>query len=436
MTAITTSRVRRRLRVTGVVQGVGFRPYVHRLATDLALAGYVGNDSDGVFIEIEGDEPTLQRFRARLDDEAPPLARILGIESVDVVPRHEPGFAIVESHTLAAPRTFVAPDVTVCADCLAEMLDPGDRRWRYPFINCTNCGPRFTIMRRLPYDRPHTTMDQFVMCDACASEYNAPADRRFHAQPVACATCGPRLWFEGPDDVVEGIDAALAATQQTLSDGGIVAIKGLGGYHLACDATSSAALTTLRQRKQRADKPLAVMVRDLDTAHSLAYIDAREEALLSSVERPIVLVTKRPRTALADEVAPGNPSIGLLLPYTPLHHLLFMPVPESDITAPAALVMTSGNLTDEPICYEGADAARPAGEHRGCVVRRTTGPSTCPATTRWCGWVPGKARSCRSAVPAAMPRFRSACPSRWLRYWPWGQSSRTPFAWPPVAMRG
>ncbi len=356
MTALTAAPVRQRIRVNGVVQGVGFRPYVHRLATDLDLCGYVGNDSDGVFIEVQGDELTLHRFTELLVDEAPPLARIFGLESADVPLRHESGFRIVESHTLATPRTFVAPDVAVCADCLAEMFDPADRRWRYPFINCTNCGPRFTITRRLPYDRPHTTMDQFVLCDACAAEYNAPTDRRFHAQPVACASCGPRLWLVSRRGITHGTDAALGATQEMLTSGAIVAIKGLGGYHLACDATSPAAVATLRQRKHRGDKPLAVMVRDLETAHALAFIDRREEALLGSAERPIVLLAKRPHTALADGIAPGNPSIGLLLAYTPLHHLLFAPVPHSDQEPPTVLVMTSGNLTDEPICYEDADA--------------------------------------------------------------------------------
>ncbi len=294
MTALTTSAVRQRIRVVGVVQGVGFRPFVHRLATGLGLSGCVGNDSEGVFIEVEGDEPTLALFAARLHDEAPPLARIFDIALSSMVPRHEAGFRIVESHTLGPPRTFVAPDIAVCADCVAELFDPADRRWRYPFINCTNCGPRFTITRRLPYDRPHTTMDGFALCEACATEYHDPGDRRFHAQPVACAACGPRLWFAGPDGVAVGTDRAIAATQQALADGAIVAIKGLGGYHLACDATSSDAVTMLRVRKQRPGKPLAVMVRDLEVAHSLAWINPHEEELLESPERPIVLLASRP----------------------------------------------------------------------------------------------------------------------------------------------
>ena len=368
MTALTTSEARHRIRVIGVVQGVGFRPFVHRLATGLALSGCVGNDSDGVFIEVEGDELALEHFRARLRNEAPPLARISGISSSSMVPRHEAGFRIVESHALGTPHTFVAPDTAVCADCVAEMLDPADRRWRYPFINCTNCGPRFTITRRLPYDRPHTTMDRFALCEACAFEYHDPGDRRFHAQPVACAICGPQLWFDGPDGVISGTDQALAATQGVLADTAIVAVKGLGGYHLACDASSSEALALLRVRKHRVDKPLAVMVRDVEVAHSLAWINPQEEELLLSPEHPIVLLAKRPRTALAEEVAPGNPTVGLLLPYTPLHHLLFHQVPGHEAPPPRMLVMTSGNLSDEPICYEDADAAHSPREHRGCLA--------------------------------------------------------------------
>jgi hydrogenase maturation protein HypF len=361
MTALTTSEARRRIRVTGVVQGVGFRPFVHRLATELGLAGHVGNDSAGVFIEVEGGAPALARFEARLIDEAPPLARIFGVEAASVEPEDETGFRIVESHTLPRPATFVSPDVAVCDDCVGEMLDPADRRWRYPFINCTNCGPRFTITRRLPYDRLHTTMRHFELCDACATEYHDPSDRRFHAQPVACGACGPRLWFEGADGPVTGTDAAIAASQDALARGAIVAVKGLGGYHLAVDASSPDAVAALRRRKRRADKPLAVMVANLDEAHALAWIDQHEEALLTGPERPIVLVATRRGTPLAQGVAPGNPSIGLMLPYTPLHHLLFHRVPSHPTPPPTMLVMTSGNLTDEPICYDDTDARRRLG---------------------------------------------------------------------------
>ena len=352
----TTALVRCQIRVRGVVQGVGFRPFVHRLAAELGLAGHVGNDTEGVFVEVEGSTARIGQFEARLSVDAPPLARIFGIESERVAVLHEHGFRIVESDAGSPVRTFVSPDVAVCDDCLAEMFDPGDRRSRYPFINCTNCGPRFTITLRLPYDRPHTTMREFELCADCSAEYHDPADRRFHAQPLACSHCGPRIWFEDPGGTVEGTDAAVAATQASLARGEIVAIKGLGGYHLACDATSREAIDTLRRRKQRMDKPLAVMVPNLDVARTLAHLDPAEAALLASPERPIVLVGRRPRTPLDEKVAPHNPYIGLLLPYTPLHHLLFHEVPGVRASVPTMMVMTSGNLTDEPICYDDADA--------------------------------------------------------------------------------
>jgi hydrogenase maturation protein HypF len=348
--------VRQRIRVAGVVQGVGFRPFVHRLATLLGLAGHVGNDTEGVVVEVEGSASAVAEFAARLVADAPPLARLFSIDSTPVEALHEHGFRIVESRATGTVGTFVSPDVAVCDDCLAELFDPTDRRFRYPFINCTNCGPRFTITLRLPYDRPNTTMRDFVLCDACRAEYEDPANRRFHAQPLACTDCGPRLWFEGPAGAVDGTDAALAATQRALAGGAIVAVKGLGGYHLACDAASSDAVDTLRRRKARRDKPLAVMVRDLATAHCLAHIDRFEGAHLAGPARPIVLLVRRDGGPLAAQIAPHNPHLGLLLPYTPLHHLLFRGVPGSDVPAPAALVMTSGNLSDEPICHDDVDA--------------------------------------------------------------------------------
>jgi len=328
------------------------------LATELGLAGHVGNDTEGVFVEVEGDAPGVGQFERRLVADAPLLARIFAIVGAPAEVRHERGFRIVESHNLPTGRTFVSPDVAVCDNCLAEMFDPADRRSRYPFVNCTNCGPRFTITLRLPYDRPNTTMRDFELCAACAAEYHDPADRRFHAQPVACAECGPRIWFEGTGGAVEGTDDAIAAVQKALARGDVVAIKGLGGYHLAADATSSEAIGRLRRRKERMDKPLAVMVRDLDVAGALAHLDRVEASLLASPERPIVLLDRRRGSPLAEEVAPQNPQIGLLLPYTPLHHLLFHRVPGADSPVPDMLVMTSGNLTDEPICYDDADARR------------------------------------------------------------------------------
>jgi hydrogenase maturation protein HypF len=361
MTAITAPAVsgglvRHRVRVAGVVQGVGFRPFVHRLATQLGLTGHVGNDTEGVVIEVEGSASAVADFAARLVADAPPLARILGISVTLVDTRHEKGFRIVESQGTGAVGTFVSPDVAVCDDCLRELFNPTDRRSRYPFINCTNCGPRFTITFRLPYDRPNTTMRDFALCDACQVEYEDPANRRFHAQPLACADCGPRLWFEGQTGTVDGTDAAIAAAQRSLACGDIVAVKGLGGYHLVCDATSGGAVDTLRRRKARPDKPLAVMVGDLATARRLAQIDRFEAACLSGPARPIVLLVRRPGTPLVAQIAPHSPHVGILLPYTPLHHLLFRRVPGSGETVPTALVMTSGNLSDEPICHDDADA--------------------------------------------------------------------------------
>jgi hydrogenase maturation protein HypF len=357
--------VRVRLRVTGLVQGVGFRPHVHRLATGLGLAGHVGNDTEGVFAEVEGPVLILDEFLARLVAEAPGPARIDRLDQERLAATGRPGFAIVasrgpaRSRARARARTFVSPDIATCDDCLFELFDPADRRARYPFINCTNCGPRFTITLRLPYDRPYTTMRGFTLCEACAGEYHDPTDRRFHAQPVACARCGPRLWFEADGATVEGSDAALAAAQAALARGEIVAIKGLGGYHLACDARADTAVERLRVRKQRVEKPFALMVRDLDHAGTLAELDQAECELLTSAQRPIVLVRRRRNAPLSALVAPGNPRVGLLLPYTPLHHLLFVPVPgtaSSGARVPEALVMTSGNLTDEPICFDDADA--------------------------------------------------------------------------------
>ena len=352
----TSQLERRQLRATGVVQGVGFRPFVLQLATRLGLSGLVGNDSAGVFIEVEGRSDAVEAFAGLLVDEQPPLARIDRVDVRPMAPTRVGGFHIVPSNAGSGPRSLIPPDVATCDQCLAEVLDPSDRRYRYPFTNCTNCGPRFTIIRDLPYDRSATTMAGFDMCPACAAEYADPTDRRYHAQPVACPVCGPQLTFRRVGTRRDGTDRVLAEVQRALAGGEIVAVKGLGGYHLACSAFDDDAVALLRHRKRREAKPFAVMVPDLDVAASVAEIDAVEADVLTSIARPIVLVHGADRSPLSAGVAPGNPLVGVMLPYTPLHHLLFRPVPGSDVDPPQAILLTSGNRSDEPICYDDADA--------------------------------------------------------------------------------
>jgi len=338
--------VRSRILVEGIVQGVGFRPFVHTLATGLGLAGFVGNDAAGVFAEVEGDPAAVERFRDLLVSQAPPLALIDRVEAVAIPPTGAARFEIAASVPGGERSTLISPDTATCDDCLRELMDPADRRYRYPFVNCTNCGPRFTIIRSVPYDRPFTTMAGFPLCDACAAEYHDPADRRFHAQPVCCPACGPALALLGRDGrAAPGEPLAEAAAR--LREGAVVAVKGLGGYHLAADAASEPAVAALRARKHREDKPFAVMVADLDTARALGQVDPAEAAMLTSPRRPIVLLRRRPPgsgAAVAASVAPGNRSLGVMLPYTPLHHLLL-----AEVGRP--IVLTSGNVSDEPIAY-------------------------------------------------------------------------------------
>ena len=341
------------IHITGVVQGVGFRPFVYGLAMRLALPGRVSNTSAGVDIDLDGPPDRLAAFVAALQHEAPPLARI---DELRVTPRPVNGFTHFEIiHSQPIPGAFqpISPDVSLCADCRRELFDPADRRYRYPFINCTNCGPRFTIIQDIPYDRPATTMAPFPLCPTCAAEYQDPLDRRFHAQPVACPTCGPHLWLElGDGHPVASHEAALQSARQLLARGRILAIKGLGGFHLACDATNALAVAELRRRKLRVDKPFALMLPDLAAVERFCLLNDAERALLTGRERPIVILQQRPGTAIAAECAPGRDTLGIMLPYTPLHELLLEPAPGF----PPALVMTSGNLSEEPIATGNAEA--------------------------------------------------------------------------------
>ncbi|WP_433656442.1 carbamoyltransferase HypF [Nocardia sp. CA-128927] len=420
---MTAHRSRRKVVVRGVVQGVGFRPFVYTTAAELALAGRVSNDSSGVIIEIEGAPADLDEFVRRLRESPPPLAVVESVEQQTIALRGGTGFHIADTTRDGAGRTLASPDVALCADCARELADPANRRYHHPFINCTNCGPRFTIIATLPYDRNRTSMADFPMCARCAHEYADPTDRRFHAQPIACPDCGPTLAYTGP-----GPGDPLTAARNLLRDGGILAVKGIGGYHLTCDATNEAAVAELRKRKRRGDKPFAVMVPDLDTARSIAELDAAAAALLTSPVRPIVLLARRDSAgavSTADDslmagrswaeggwqtaggsqaaggsetpegfgggeytspvflagvapgaptddalhtegampsemmtpaasVAPRNPDLGVMIAYAPLHMLLFG-VP-GDPPGPQVLVMTSGNLGGEPICYDDNDA--------------------------------------------------------------------------------
>jgi hydrogenase maturation protein HypF len=336
------------VRVEGVVQGVGFRPFVHGLASRFGVGGLVGNDTAGVFIEVEGSPSTLDAFLAALTGEAPPLAVIDSVVTEVLAPTGGRDFLIVASDPGGERQTLISPDTATCDQCLAELFDPADRRYRHPFINCTNCGPRFTIIRDVPYDRPLTTMARFAMCGDCAREYGDPHDRRFHAQPVCCHACGPVLRLIDRDRALITGDPVTGAVAQ-LRAGRVVVIKGVGGYHLAALATSEAAVAALRARKHREDKPFAVMVRDLEGARELAEVAVPEARALTSPRRPIVLLRRTAGDAVARSVAPGNRSLGVMLPYSPVHHLI-----ARELGAP--FVLTSGNVSDEPICYRDDEA--------------------------------------------------------------------------------
>ncbi|HTK10979.1 MAG TPA: carbamoyltransferase HypF [Ktedonobacteraceae bacterium] len=355
------TRQRLHIVVQGIVQGVGFRPFVYTRAHLLGLSGFVLNNSVGVVIEVEGEDQALADFQRALHAEIPPLAHIITMTCEHVPLRHERGFTIIHSDAGTERRALISPDTATCADCLHEIFDQADRRFHYPFTNCTNCGPRFTIIQDVPYDRDKTTMRVFPMCPICEQEYADPLDRRFHAQPNACPACGPQLSLLSKDEQgqlcpVESSDP-LSEAARLLAQGAVLAIKGLGGYHLSCDALHVEAVQRLRQSKRREDKPFALMVPDVETARHLCFVSESEATLLQSHQRPIVLLRQREKSPIAPAVAPDYQTLGIMLPYTPLHHLLlsaFRALRKTDELT--ALVMTSGNLSDEPIAYEDDDA--------------------------------------------------------------------------------
>ena len=342
--------MRKRLRVElkGAVQGVGFRPFVYRLAKELGLSGFVINDSRGVFIEVEGNEEDLISFLRLLHEKKPPLAHLFSQEITELPPKGYEDFEIRESEEEGEKEVFVLPDIATCEECLRELFDPKDRRYMYPFINCTNCGPRFTIIERLPYDRPNTTMKVFRMCPECEKEYTNPLDRRFHAQPNACPVCGPWVsLYSNRGELLAEREEALWLVMKALVEGKIVALKGIGGFHLVCDATNEESVRLLRERKRRQEKPFAVMFRDLSQVEEYANPTELEKALLLSPERPIVLIEKRKE--LAPSVAPGLKRVGAFLPYSPLHHIILR-------VLDFPVVATSGNLSDEPIVKDNEEA--------------------------------------------------------------------------------
>ncbi|WP_207857206.1 carbamoyltransferase HypF, partial [Lucifera butyrica] len=343
--------IRLRIYMTGIVQGVGFRPFIYRLAVRHGLGGWILNNGSGVQLEVEGEAAVIDTFLAAVQDEKPALSRIQTIKIESIPPENELTFRIRESVAGSGQSPLISPDIATCPDCWREAGNPADRRYRYPFTNCTNCGPRYSIITRTPYDRPFTTMSSFPMCPECRQEYENPANRRFHAQPNACPACGPHyrlLSRTGEEISFSGTAGLFEAARRLVQEGHILAVKGLGGYHLACDARSEKAVTLLRSRKIRKDKPFAALCASLVTAKLHCEISDSEAKLLTGPVRPIVLLRKSRQYALAPSVAPGNPRIGILLPYMPVHALLLDP--------PDIWVMTSGNVSDEPIAYEDEDA--------------------------------------------------------------------------------
>jgi hydrogenase maturation protein HypF len=386
---------RKAIDVSGIVQGVGFRPFVYRLASQCALSGFVANTPAGVCIEVEGPPEKLDEFLLRLPQEIPPLAKVTGLSDRELASIGELSFRIITTRHGQPAQTLISPDIAVCDDCLREMSNPRDRRFRYPFINCTNCGPRFTIIRETPYDRARTSMDAFKMCAACQCEYDDPANRRFHAQPNACWDCGPQLQLLSSTGTVIDCAEPLRETARLLQQGSIVAIKGLGGFHLACDAKNAAAVDLLRERKHRVEKPFAIMVPNLDIVQRFCKLDAISTKQLLSHERPIVLLPARPEAALPATIAPSNRFLGVFLPYTPLHRLLF------SSGRFEALVMTSGNISEEPIAIDNQEALQRLGGiadaflvHNRAILRRCD-----DSVIRVAAGLPQQLRRSRGFVP-------------------------------------
>ena len=345
--------INKRVLVQGIVQGVGFRPTVYGYAQKLGLTGWILNSAHGVEIEVHGELAQVDAFLHELRTKPPKMAQIDTFSVSDVATKPYGSFQIVPSQDNPADFLPVSPDLDVCPDCLRELFDPANRRHRYPFINCTNCGPRFSIVKSIPYDRPNTSMSAFPLCPDCAKEYHDPADRRFHAQPIACPVCGPQVWLQSTEEKFATGEDAIQLTRQMLTDGKILALKGLGGFHLACDAQNEHAVTELRLRKRRSMKPFALMSNDLETIRNFAQVSAEEEKMLLSIQKPIVVLNlTEAGKKLADIVAPDQNTLGFMLPYTPLHYLLL----EKDINYPEVLVMTSGNLSEEPIVTENEEA--------------------------------------------------------------------------------
>ena len=386
--------LRLRVHIQGIVQGVGFRPFVYQLAHQHRLNGYVANTPKGVEIEVEGGQEALQHFLQELPKTAPPLATITQIDTEELPAAHYCDFEIKSSEEGEERAALISPDTATCSDCLRELFDKKDRRYLYPFINCTNCGPRYTIINDIPYDRPKTSMAVFTMCDACSREYYDPLDRRFHAQPNACWTCGPRVWLANSEGKDQSVNDPISEAAKLLSQGAILAVKGLGGFHLAVDATQEEPVERLRRRKGREEKPLALMSATLEQIETYAFIGEDERQLLTSTKRPIVLAPKRPSNIIASQVAPRNRHFGVMLPYTPLHHLL--------LAHPfVALVMTSGNISEEPIAIDNNESIKRLGHiadyfllHNRDIILRSD-----DSVLRIAGGRPRQLRRSRGYVP-------------------------------------